>query len=162
MAINRFPNPIVPDTNLVEQGMFSLAATPEKRLMSKKMNETSASRGKGGRPPIADRQAIRAATIGVRVSAAERAQIEQRAYSLGMTVPAFLRATAVNRKLPRPVAAVLNVKGYEHLKRFVGRAYECLDMLFEQDSAAHGANEIDGLITAVQQLRSDLVSPARQ
>ena len=69
----------------------------------------------GGRPR-GDPEALRTATIGVRVSVAEYAALRERSAAMGMTPAQWLREAALKRRLPPP-PATLNRQHYIELGR---------------------------------------------
>ena len=71
---------------------------------------------RGGRPK-SDPAAVRAATIGVRVSAAEYAALRAKAEQMGMTPAQFLRDAALKRRLPSPPVPAINREQYAELAR---------------------------------------------
>ena len=73
-------------------------------------------RGKGGRPP-GDPAAVRRATIGVRVSAAEYAALRTKAAQMGMSPAQWLRTAALTRRLPAPPVPAANRAQYVALGR---------------------------------------------
>lgn len=73
-------------------------------------------RGKGGRPP-GDPAAVRRATIGVRVSAAEYAALRTTAAQMGMSPAQWLRTAALTRRLPPPPVPAANREQYVALGR---------------------------------------------
>ncbi len=73
-------------------------------------------KGKGGRPR-GDPEAVRVATIGVRVSLAEHAALRERAARMHMTPAQWLREVALSRRLPSPPVAAINREQYAELAR---------------------------------------------
>ena len=71
---------------------------------------------RGGRPK-SDPAAVRAATIGVRVSAAEYAALRAKAEQMGITPAQFLRDAALKRRLPSPPVPAVNRAEYAELAR---------------------------------------------
>ncbi|MYZ51517.1 plasmid mobilization protein [Malikia spinosa] len=73
-------------------------------------------KGKGGRPK-GDPAAVRASTIGVRVSADEYAALRTKAEQMGMTPAQWLREAALSRRLPSPPVPPINREQYAELAR---------------------------------------------
>ena len=73
-------------------------------------------KGKGGRPK-GDPAAVRASTIGVRVSADEYAALRAKAEQMGMTPAQWLREAALSRRLPSPPVPAINREQYAELAR---------------------------------------------
>lgn len=73
-------------------------------------------RGRGGRPK-GDPSAVRASTIGVRVSAQEYAALRAKAEQMGMTPAQWLRTAALSRRLPSPPVPPINREQYADLAR---------------------------------------------
>jgi hypothetical protein len=73
-------------------------------------------KGRGGRPK-SDPSAVRAATIGVRVSPAEYEALKAKASRMGMTPAQFLREAALSRRLPQPPVPQVNREQYAELAR---------------------------------------------
>ena len=76
-------------------------------------------RGRGGRPK-GDPAAVRASTIGVRVSPAEYEALRTRAAEMGMTPAQWLREAALSRCLPSPPVPAINRQEYAALARLAG------------------------------------------
>lgn len=73
-------------------------------------------RSRGGRPK-GDPSAVRASTIGVRVSAEEYAALRAKAEQMGMTPAQWLREAALTRRLPSPPVPAINREQYAELAR---------------------------------------------
>ena len=73
-------------------------------------------KGKGGRPK-GDPAAVRASTIGVRVSADEYAALRAKAEQMGMAPAQWLREAALSRRLPSPPVPAINREQYAELAR---------------------------------------------
>ena len=73
-------------------------------------------KGRGGRPK-GDPSAVRASTIGVRVSAEEYAALRAKAEQMGMTPAHWLRDAALSRRLPSPPVPAINLDQYAELAR---------------------------------------------
>ena len=73
-------------------------------------------KGRGGRPK-GDPSAVRASTIGVRVSAEEYAALRAKAEQMGMTPAQWLREAALSRRLPSPPVPPINREQYAELAR---------------------------------------------
>ena len=73
-------------------------------------------KGRGGRPK-GDPSAVRASTIGVRVSAEEYAALRAKADQMGMTPAQWLREAALSRRPPSPPVPPINREQYAELAR---------------------------------------------
>ena len=62
-------------------------------------------------------EALKASTIGVRVSAAEYDQLRAKAADMGMTPAQWLREAALSRRLPKPPVPAVNREQYAELAR---------------------------------------------
>ena len=71
---------------------------------------------KGGRPKGSP-EALRASTIGVRVSAAEYEALRTKAAEMGMSPAQWLREAALTRRLPTPPVPAINREQYVELAR---------------------------------------------
>ena len=87
-------------------------------------------RSNGGRPK-GDPEAVRRATIGVRVSANEYATLRSKAAQMHMTPAQWLREAALARRLPSPPVAAINREQYAELARLAANL----------NQLAHLANE---------------------
>jgi len=76
-------------------------------------------RRKGGRPKL-DPAAVRAITIGVRVSPSEYAALKDKAAQMGVTPAQWLRQAALSRRLPSPPVPAINRAAYAELARLTG------------------------------------------
>lgn len=86
-------------------------------------------KGRGGRPR-GDPSAVRASTIGVRVSDAEYAALREKAARMGMTPAQWLREAALSRRLPSPPVPPINREQYAELARLAANL----------NQLTHGAN----------------------
>ena len=82
--------------------------------------EASPPRRRGGRPPLADRAAVRTRTVGVRVSAAELVELRARAAGAGVDVATWLRLAGLRRRPPPPPVPAINREVYAVLGRIGG------------------------------------------
>lgn len=73
-------------------------------------------KGRGGRPK-GDPSAVRASTIGVRVSVEEYAALRAKAEQMGMNPAQWLREAALSRRLPSPPVPPINREQYAELAR---------------------------------------------
>jgi hypothetical protein len=90
----------------------------------------STRRSFGGRPK-GDPEAVRRATIGVRVSVSEYATLKSKAAQMHMTPAQWLREAALTRRLPSPPVAAINREQYAELARLAANL----------NQLAHLANE---------------------
>jgi len=98
-------------------------------------------RGKGGRPK-GDPAAVRASTIGVRVSADEYAALRAKAEQMGMTPAQWLREAALSRRLPAPPVPPINREQYAELARLSAN----LNQLAKLANAGQPVTVADGLL----------------
>jgi len=97
---------------------------------------------KGGRPK-GDPAALRATTIGVRVSPDEYAALREKAAQMGMTPAQWLREAALSRRLPPSPVPLVNRERYVELARLAANL----------NQIAHRANEGHAVIVADAFLR---------
>jgi Zn-dependent protease with chaperone function len=81
------------------------------------MNADATPRRSAGGRPRGDPAARRSATIGVRVSASEYAELREKAAQMRMTPAQWLREAALSRRLPSPPVAAINREQYVELAR---------------------------------------------
>ena len=113
-------------------------------------------RGKGGRPKI-DPAAVRRATIGVRVSAAEHAALRSRAEDMGMTPAQFLRSAALTRRLPSPPVPAINRESYANLARLANNINQLTRRANEGKLTGFPAANVKLLRVEIKQLRAALL-----
>lgn len=70
--------------------------------------------------PKLDPAQVRRSTLGVRVTDADRARIEERAAAMGMTPADWLRQAGLSRRLPSPPVPAVNREQYAELGRLAG------------------------------------------
>ena len=113
-------------------------------------------RGRGGRPRHAP-DTVRAATIGVRVTAAEYNALRTKAEKLGLMPAQWLRQAALSRRLPPPPVPAINREQYAELARLSGN----LNQLTRLANSGQPVSVADGLlqrvIAEVSQLRRALL-----
>ena len=110
--------------------------------------ETPRRKNRGGRPK-SDPADLRAATIGVRVSEKEYAELRIKAEQSGMTPAQFLREAALSRRLPSVVPRV-NREQYAELARLAAN----LNQLTRMGNEGRRVNVSDALL---QQLTDGVV-----
>lgn len=103
-------------------------------------------KARGGRPK-GDPSAVRAATIGVRVSAEEYAALRAKAEEMGMAPAQWLRSAALSRRLPSPPVPPINREQYAELARLSAN----LNQLAHAANSNSGERVLvdDGLLQAV-------------
>ncbi len=115
-----------------------------------------ARRRRGGRPRAAP-EALRTATIGVRVSPAEYLLLREKSVAMGMAPAQWLREAALARRLPAPPVPAANFERYAEL----GRLSANLNQLARRANEGRGvvvADELLNRLTAqVKRLRLELI-----
>lgn len=104
--------------------------------------EKSPKNAKGGRPK-GDPAAVRASTIGVRVSPAEFAALRTKAEQMSMTPAQWLREAALTRRLPKPPVPEVNREQYAELSRLAGN----LNQLARKANQGQAVSVPDDLLT---------------
>lgn len=117
-------------------------------------------RRKGGRPK-GDPAAVRALTIGVRVSPDEYAALQAKAQQMGMTPAHWLREAALSRRLPSPPVPPINREKYAELARLSGNFNQLLRAIHERRVAAVDEALLYQLAAEIGQLRLDLIGAGR-
>ena len=111
---------------------------------------------RGGRPR-SDPEAVRTATIGVRVSASEYAALRLKSEHMAMTPAQWLREAALTRRLPTPPVAPINREHYAELGRLAGNLNQ-LTRLANEGRPVHIADALLTRLSAeVRALRLDLI-----
>lgn len=98
-------------------------------------------KAKGGRPK-GDPLAVRASTIGVRVSADEYATLRAKAEQMGMAPAQWLREAALSRRLPSPPVPPINREQYAELARLAAN----LNQLAHAANSGQPVAVSDGLL----------------
>ena len=111
---------------------------------------------RGGRPRGAP-DALRTATIGVRVSAAEYAALRAKAETLAMTPAQWLREAALTRRLPSPPVSAVNREQYAELARLAANLNRLTRLANEGDRVTVATALLSKLQTEVSRLRLELI-----
>ena len=114
---------------------------------------------RGGRPRGAP-EAIRTATIGVRVSASEYAMLRLKSESMAMTPAQWLREAALTRRLPSPPVATINREQYAELGRLAGNLNQLTRLANEGRPVTIADALIQRLTQEVRSLRLALIGAA--
>lgn len=112
-------------------------------------------KGRGGRPR-SDPSAVRASTIGVRVSADEYAALRDKAARMGMTPAQWLREAALSRALPPPPVPPVNREEYARLAKLAANLHQLL-RLANRGHVVISDALLSDLINEVSRLRLSLI-----
>ena len=123
--------------------------------------ETTPRKRQGGRPK-GDPAAVRGATIGVRVSAAEHAALLERASRMQMRPAQWLRAAALARTLPPPPVAAINREHYVELARLASNLNQLTHLANEGGRVAVADALLQRLIAETRRLRLALLGVKEQ
>lgn len=114
---------------------------------------------KTGRPPLENRDDVRASRFSVYVSAAERAAITERAAHMGMTPATWLRTAALERRLPsaqKPPVPAVNREQYAELARLAANLNQLAHVANERKRGLFsGGVKVDTEL--LEQVRAELV-----
>jgi hypothetical protein len=113
-------------------------------------------RRKGGRPK-GDPAALRAMTIGVRVSPSEYAVLKDKAAHMGVTPAQWLRQAALSRRLPSPPVPAINRAAYAELARLSANLNQLARHANRGESVQVGADLLHQLGLEVRRLRLSLI-----
>ena len=118
-------------------------------------------RRKGGRPK-GDPAAVRAITIGVRVSPSEYAALKDKAAHMGVTPAQWLRQAALSRRLPSPPVPAINRAAYAELARLSANLNQLAWHANRGESVQVDADLLRRLAFEVRQLRLALIGAGGQ
>lgn len=113
-------------------------------------------KGRGGRPK-GDLSAVRASTIGVRVSAEEYAALRAKAEQMGMPPAQWLREAALSRRLPSPPVPPINREQYAELARLAANLNQLTRLANEGRSITVADALLQRLAGEVGRLRLALI-----
>jgi hypothetical protein len=113
-------------------------------------------KAKGGRPKN-DPNAVRTATIGVRVSEREYAQLREKADQLGISPARWLREAALARRLPPPPVPAINREEYAELARLTGNLNQLARAANEGRAVSVSTPLLESLMAEVKRLRLALI-----
>jgi len=116
-------------------------------------------RRRGGRPPFADRNAVRRRTVGVRVSPAELEELAGLAAAAGVDVATWLRLAGLRRRPPRPPVPEINRRLYAELGRVGGLLNQLAAEAHRGRVVALGVN-LRELHALLQRVRLELLGTA--
>ena len=109
-----------------------------------------------GRPKI-EPTALRARSIGVKVSEAERLLIEERASFMGMKPSTWLRESALSRRLPSPPVAEINRKAYGELGKLAANVNQLVMMAHNGSIVKVDDSLLLSLLAEIKVLRLNLL-----
>ena len=118
--------------------------------------EVTPRKGRGGRPK-GDPSAVRASTIGVRVSADEYAALKAKAGQMGVTPAQWLREAALSRRLPSPPVAAINREQYVELARLAANLNQLARAANEGQAVTVNDHLMQRLSAEVNRLRLALL-----
>ncbi len=104
------------------------------------------------RPKIAP-EALRSATIGVRVSPAEYEALREKAAALRLTPAQWLREAALSRRLPPPPVPPVNLETYRELGKIGGNLNQIAARLNAGGTAPELAAAVGELAALVRRVR---------
>ena len=113
-------------------------------------------KARGGRPK-GDPSAVRASTIGVRVSADEYAALKAKAGQMGVTPAQWLREAALSRRLPSPPVAAINREQYVELARLAANLNQLARAANEGQAVTVNDHLMQRLSAEVNRLRLALL-----
>ena len=111
---------------------------------------------RGGRPRGAP-EALRVATIGVRVSPSEHAALRAKAEVMAMTPAQWLREAALSRRLPAPPVAAINREQYAELGRLAANLNQLTRLANEGQRVSVAEALLRKLSFEVSRLRLELI-----
>jgi len=118
-------------------------------------------------PPLSRRRkggpaAVRAITIGVRVSPSEYAALKDKAAHMGVTPAQWLRQAALSRRLPSPPVPAINRAAYAELARLSANLNQLAWHANRGESVHVDADLLRRLGLEVRQLRLALIGAGGQ
>ena len=116
----------------------------------------SLTKRRGGRPR-GDPDALRTATIGVRVSVAEYAALRTKAETMAMTPAQWLREAALTRRLHSPPVSAINREQYVELGRLAANLNQLTRLANEGDRITIATALLTKLHIEVSRLRLELI-----
>ncbi len=111
---------------------------------------------RGGRPRGSP-EALRTATIGVRVSAAEYQALRTKAEAMGLTPAQWLREAALSRRLPAPPVVAINREHYAELGRLAANLNQLARLANEGQRVTVAAGLLGKLGAELSRLRLQLI-----
>ena len=116
---------------------------------------------RGGRPRGAP-DALRTATIGVRVCAVEYAALRLKAEAMAMPPAQWLREAALTRRLPSPPVSTINREQYAELARLAANLNQLTRLANEGERVTVATGLLIRLKTEVSRLRMELIGAAAE
>lgn len=107
--------------------------------------------------PKGDPANVRGTTIGVRVTAAEYAALQEKAAALHMTPAQWLREAALKRRIPSPPAPAINVAEYGKLAHLSANLNQLVKAVHEGRSVTLNEAMMQHLLDEVARLRLALL-----
>jgi hypothetical protein len=120
------------------------------------MSPDSTRRSHGGRPK-GDPDAVRRATIGVRVSASEYVALKSKAAHMHMTPARWLREAALARRLPSPPVAAINREQYAELARLAANLNQLAHLANEGKPVTVASGLLERVAAETRRLRLALL-----
>ena len=114
---------------------------------------------RGGRPRGSP-DALRTATIGVRVSAGEYSALRLKADAMAMSPAQWLREAALTRRLPSPPVSEINREQYAELARLSANLNQLTRLANEGDRVTVAVALLAKLQAEVSRLRLELIGAA--
>jgi len=107
--------------------------------------------------PKGDPAAVRSLTIGVRVTAAEYALLQEKAATMAMSPAQWLREAALKRRLPSAPAPAINIEEYGKLARLSANLNQLVRAVNEGRPVTIHDNMLRHLMDEVARLRLALL-----
>ena len=107
--------------------------------------------------PKGDPAAVRRTTIGVRVTDAEYAALQEKAATMALTPAHWLRDAALKRRLPSPPAPAINIAEYGTLARLSANLNQLVTLAHAGRSVTINEDMIHHLAEDVRRLRLALL-----
>lgn len=107
--------------------------------------------------PKGDPALVRRTTIGVRVTDAEYAALQEKAATMALTPAHWLRDAALKRRLPSPPAPAINIAEYGKLARLSANLNQLVRAVNEGRPVTIHDNMLRDLMDEVAQLRLALL-----
>ena len=107
--------------------------------------------------PKGDPAAVRSLTIGVRVTDAEYASLQEKAEALHITPAHWLRDAALKRRLPSPPAPAINIAEYGKLARLSANLNQLVRLAHEGRPVTINEDMMRHLLEEVSRLRLSLL-----
>ncbi|MCY0900494.1 MAG: mobilization protein [Firmicutes bacterium] len=107
--------------------------------------------------PKGDPAAVRKMTIGVRVTAAEYAALQEKAMALHIRPAQWLRDAALKRRLPAPPVPAINIAEYGKLARLSANLNQLVKLAHHGHSVTISEDLLHDLAEDVRRLRLALL-----